>query len=145
MRFEEGLHSMHLWYSHPFTHVLLVTTPLPDDPAGAAAYTNRRSYEERGWCFFEMQISSLVKNADVLWDLRHFDGKSHSYDAMRAQLRAELEHRPRPLPPLDACGTDPLEFDVDNCARNSVFYKNLPAYSRALSGLITRRIELPVQ
>ena len=35
-----------------------------------------------------MQISSLVKNADVLWDLRHFDGKSHSYDAMRAQLRA---------------------------------------------------------
>ena len=88
VRFEEGLHSMHLWYSHPFTHVLLVTTPLPDDPAGAAAYTNRRSYEERGWCFFEMQISSLVKNADVLWDLRYFDGKSHSYDAMRAQLRA---------------------------------------------------------
>ena len=87
-RFEAGLHSMHLWYSHPFTHVLLVTTPLPDDPAGAAAaYTNRRPYEERGWCFFELHMSSLVKNADVLWDLRHFDGKSHSYDALRAQLR----------------------------------------------------------
>ena len=64
-------------------------------------------------------------------------------DAMRAQLRAELEHRPRPLPPLDACGTDPLVFDVDNCARNSVYYKNLPLYSRSLSGIIRREVCLP--
>ena len=62
---------------------------------------------------------------------------------MRAQLRAELEHRPRPLPPLDACGTDPLVFDVDNCARNSVYYKNLPLYSRSLSGIIRREVCLP--
>ena len=43
------------------------------------------------------------------------------------------------LPPLDACGTDPLVFDVDNCARNSVYYKNLPLYSRSLSGMYAQR------
>ena len=55
-------------------------------------------------------------------------------DARAAARRARAPSPP--LPPLDACGTDPLVFDVDNCARNSVYYKNLPLYSRSLSGII---------
>ena len=50
--------------------------------------------------------------------------------------------RPRPLPPLCACGLDPLDNHVQRCARNCLFHKNPAAYSRALSGLISRTIKL---
>ena len=50
--------------------------------------------------------------------------------------------RPRPLPPLCACGLDPLENHVVNCARNCILYGNPAAYSRTLSGLISRTIKL---
>ena len=36
-----------------------------------------------------------------------------------------------PLPPLCACGLDPLENHPDNCARNCIFYKNATAYQCA--------------
>ena len=85
-RFDDGLRSMHLWYAHPFTHVLLVTTPLPSGEHG-----NSRTYEERGWCFFELHMSALVKNADVLWDLSGLPTHSRgflTYEACRVAMRA---------------------------------------------------------
>ena len=68
------------WYAHPFTPVLLVTTPLPT----GAEYTNKRGYSGRGWCYFEKRISSLVKDNNCLWDLsKHEEGAAiHFYDCM---------------------------------------------------------------
>ena len=68
------------WYAHPYTPVLLVTTPLPT----GADYTNKREYGDRGWCYFEKRISSLVKDNNTLWDLsKHKEGAAiHFYDCM---------------------------------------------------------------
>eukprot|EP00967_Tisochrysis_lutea_P004659 scaffold5498_cov37-Tisochrysis_lutea.AAC.1 len=63
-------------------------------------------------------------------------------EARRELLRKEAEARKLTLPPLCACGLDPLDNHVDNCAVNCVFFKNPQAYSRALSGLFLRPINL---
>ena len=57
------------------------------------------------------------------------------FDALRSKLRDEAKHMKTPLPPLCACGLDPLDNHTEKCARNCIFYKNPAAYSRALSGL----------
>jgi hypothetical protein len=58
------------WYAHPFTFVLLVTTPLPT----GAEYANKRTYGERGWCVVERRLSGLVKDYDCLLDLSSYKG-----------------------------------------------------------------------
>lgn len=63
-------------------------------------------------------------------------------EARRDQLRKQVELSQRPLPPLCSCGLDALDNHVENCARNCVFYENPQAYSRALSGLFVRAINL---
>lgn len=63
-------------------------------------------------------------------------------EALRQQLKQEVALRPRPLPPLCACGLDALDNHVERCARNCLLYQNPAAYSRALSGLISRTIKL---
>ena len=63
-------------------------------------------------------------------------------EALRHQLKLEVALRPRPLPPLCACGLDPLENHPALCARNCGLYQNPAGYSRALSGLIARTIKL---
>lgn len=63
-------------------------------------------------------------------------------EALRHQLMQEVALRKRPLPPLCACGLDPLENHVKFCARNCIFHGNAAMYSRALSGLISRTIKL---
>lgn len=88
-RFDKGLRGMHLWYSHPFTHVLLVTTPLPD----GGDYAKRKAYHERGWCFFELQTSSLIKNADLLWDLSKLPPAAAAVGADGTAVRAYTECR----------------------------------------------------
>jgi len=80
--FEAGLSSLHEWYSHPFTHVLLVTTKLPT----GAAYSNTRAYHERGWCYMEHRLASLVKNDRCLWDLSAYKGASN-FDGLWRQMR----------------------------------------------------------
>ena len=69
--------------------MLLVTTPLPE----GGGYSNARSYHARGWCYFELHMSSLVKNADVLWDLSHYQ-QAATYAGCQTQMRAGR------LPPL---------------------------------------------
>lgn len=81
-KFERGLFEMHQWYSHPFTHVLLLTAPLPDGD-----YSNRRNYADRGWCYFERQTASLIKNADILWDIAHYRGAT-SYAECIKEMKA---------------------------------------------------------
>ena len=63
-------------------------------------------------------------------------------EAYRKKLQLEAASRSRPLPPLCACGLDPLDNHTDNCARNCIFFKNPQAYGRALSGLFVRPIIL---
>ena len=71
-RFSLGLQTMHSWYVHPFTHVLLVATP----PPTGVNYSNTRPYLGRGWCYFEMRMAALVKKHHLLWDFRNFHGQT---------------------------------------------------------------------
>jgi hypothetical protein len=68
-RFRRGLRRMNAWYMHPYTHVLLLASSLPR----SVPYTNTRSWEARGWCFFEGCAAALVKHEYCLWDDRFFD------------------------------------------------------------------------
>ena len=92
--FERGLLDMHRWYAHPFTHVLLVTTPIPK-----GAFSNRRDYLQRGWCLFELLTSQLVKNGGLLWDFSRYK-EATDYDGCCAQMRAGRK------PPLDPNGAE---------------------------------------
>ena len=87
-KFDQGLSSMHKWYAHPFTHVLLMTAPLP-----AGRHSNAIPYMSRGWCYIEQQMAALVKNSQLLWDYAGYDG-AKSYDKCNRQLQAHRERHP---------------------------------------------------
>lgn len=87
---------MNAWYMHPYTHVLLLASALPNGigrlpamsempsragaPSSAAIpYANVRAWERRGWCYFEGCASALVKHPYCLWDDRFYDA-SHAGD-----------------------------------------------------------------
>ena len=74
---------MDKWYAHPYTIVLLVTTPLPT----GADYSNKRTYYERGWCNIEKRLSSIVKDDGCLWDLSGYQGADY-YAGCKVQMRA---------------------------------------------------------
>ena len=94
-RFRSALSNISVWYAHPFTHVLLSRGPLPT----GGEYENKRTHGERGWCFFELQVASIVTDKDLLWDLSLFSHRQHtSYDHCTKFLRAT---RPSPLSPGD--------------------------------------------
>lgn len=63
-RFDVGIKMINHLYMHPFTIVLMIT----QGPSFHQQHTNRRLYHERGWCFFEMRASSIVKDNSCLWD-----------------------------------------------------------------------------
>ena len=92
LRFCDALGDMHRWYSHPFTHVLLMTTDIPAD----VGYSNTKSYSQRGWCFFEMRTSSLVKSNRCLWDFSRYTAEVRTYaDAVKQMTTG----RPPPMSP----------------------------------------------
>ena len=89
-RFRSGLAALMTWFAHPYTHVLLVTTPLPT----GAAYTNVRPYDARGWCEVERRTCHVSKCVHTLWDLSGYAPAAlealsgmQLYDALRAQLK----------------------------------------------------------
>ena len=89
-RFRSGLASLMTWYAHPYTHVLLVTTPLPT----GAKYGNTRPYAARGWCEVERRTCFVSKCVHCMWDLGGYDPDAltglegmHLYDALRSQLK----------------------------------------------------------
>ena len=65
--------SLDKWYAHPYTYVLMVTTPLPT----GADYSNKKTYYQRGWCNVEKRLSSLVKDDNTLWDLSSYKGAEY--------------------------------------------------------------------
>jgi hypothetical protein len=89
--FAEGLSSMHSWYSHPFTHTLMLTNTATDGVHEAA-----RPYNERGWCYLEYKLASLIKNAELLWDMSNYDGQK-TYDHLRTSMKHGRE--PPACPP----------------------------------------------
>ena len=76
---------------HPHTIVLLCTGALPT----GTAYRSVRPYEARGWCRFEIRISSVVKHKNNLWDLSRYAGAAELYGCAR-QMKAR---RPPPMSP----------------------------------------------
>lgn len=84
-RFDAGLKAeLNRWYAHPFTPVLMVTTPASEHPL----HTNRRAYDARGWTFVEQRLSSMVKAESCLWDL----SKLTSMDEAKSMKAKESEH-----------------------------------------------------
>jgi len=78
-------------YMHPFTLVLMIT----QSPSDNQQHTNRRLYHERGWCFFEMRASSIVKDNSCLWDLGKYQG-GKTWGDLKKQMRVK---RPVPISP----------------------------------------------
>ncbi len=67
----------------------MMADTIPDD----AGYENTRPYRARGWCSFELQMSTIVKHQYCAWDVRmHVRGMD--YGAMIQALKAM---RPVPL------------------------------------------------
>jgi len=90
-RFASGLQALTEWYAHPYTHTLLLTTPLPT----GALYKSLRPYEQRGWCEAERRTCGISKCTHCLWDLRGYEPDAlealegmKAFDALRAQLRS---------------------------------------------------------
>jgi len=103
------------------------------EDAWEAELSHRREAEETERM---LESKALRERADKAMQAERY------IEARRAHLRQEVALRKRPLPRLCCCGLDALDNHVDNCATNCVFYKNPQAYSRALSGLFVRAINL---
>ena len=98
-RFAAGLASLMVWYAHPYTHVLLMSSELPT----GASYTNVRPYGARGWCEVERATAAISKCTHCLWDYSGFRpdnlaslDRMHLYDALRDMLKSG---RSAPMPP----------------------------------------------
>ena len=89
--FAGGLRSLMAWFAHPYTHVLLLSGPLPT----GASYSNDRPYASRAWCEAEQRTCAISKCVHCLWDLRGLDlhaleglGGMQAFDALRSQLKS---------------------------------------------------------
>lgn len=66
-RFDRGLkQELSKWYAHP--HVPVLALDVLASPA--RGHTNRRPYDERGWCFTEKSLATLAKKSSAFWTLR---------------------------------------------------------------------------
>ena len=100
-RFKRGLSRINEFYVHPFTIVLRVDVPISQIVAGAAS-VNLTPIEKRGWCIFEAQIASIVKDTRCFLSLARFESSSvESWESVVLMCRAG---RSAPLDPdrLDA-------------------------------------------
>lgn len=97
-RFKRGLKTeLNLWYTHPFTHVLMINTPASERPE----HTNRRPYEKRGWCYVEKGLSSIVKDKHCMWDFSKYQGCPYSdvsSDFFSMKLQMESQRPPMVSP-----------------------------------------------
>ena len=80
------------WYVDYGTYVLCVTMPPPE----GAVYSNVTLHKDRGWCFFEVSMASVVKNGNNLWDASKYTDGLDDYFKMKDQLRSG---RPKMLSP----------------------------------------------
>jgi len=93
-RFSRGLKHINEWYRHPYSFVLAVTNALPT----GKQYTNTRLYSERGWCYFELSMSSLTKDGSCLLDFSKFREENADFASCVWDMKAK---RPPPMSPDD--------------------------------------------
>ena len=94
-RFERALDNMGLWYSHPKTFVLLVSSPLPEGD-----YTNCAPYGARGWCMAERHMSAMVKGTGLLLDLSQLTcAESTIFELKETSRLSASALQPPPLTP----------------------------------------------
>ena len=74
------------------TYVLCVTMPPPE----GAVYSNVTLHKDRGWCFFEVSMASVVKNGRCLWDASKYTDGLDGYEKMKDRLQSG---RPKMLSP----------------------------------------------
>merc|ERR1711998_131045 len=55
-QFTLALGTINVWYGHPRTVTIVHNVPMPDSAL------NQTEYSRRGWCIFELTISSIVKD-----------------------------------------------------------------------------------
>lgn len=69
--FRQALQSLSTFYSHPETHVWMLTAFPPDydKPGRYVRAGNTAPYAQRGWCFCESSWAAMVKSADLVLDL----------------------------------------------------------------------------
>ena len=70
--FKGALESMDVWYGHAGTVSLLMSRI----PAAWGEVEAGRRFEDRGWCFFERNVSSLVKVGTHVLDGGFFDAQA---------------------------------------------------------------------
>lgn len=84
-RFSRGLKTeLNYWYTHPFTICLMVTLSMSESPE----HTNRRPYDQRGWCYVEKRLSSMVKDKNCLWDFSKYQG-GQEFHELQDQMKAD--------------------------------------------------------
>ena len=53
---------------------------------------------ERGWCYVELRLSSLVKQGELLWELRKYDAThkeyANTFNNLRKMLKARIRRPP---------------------------------------------------
>ena len=82
-RFIRGLRTINQWYMHPFTKVLM----LNNTPENLPEHTNQRTYDERGWTYFERSAAAIVKHRSSLWEYSRYRG-STEFSTMSEQMIA---------------------------------------------------------
>ena len=73
-RFGKGLKHINVWYGHAFVTTLVCDWPMP---AGAQ---NPHPIDVRGWCVFERNLSSIVKNSACYLQLSLLPADAESMD-----------------------------------------------------------------
>lgn len=99
-RFQVSLRSINGWYYHKNIYTLLITSPPPEGDV----YTNVRLHRERGWCFFELAASLVIKKGYCLLDTSMYAGASrfcgkHTIEAKSGCIGQMKAGRQPPISP----------------------------------------------
>ena len=90
-RFIKGLKQINVWYGHAYVTTLVCDWPMP---AGAQ---NPHPIDVRGWCVFERNLSSIVKNSDCYLQLSQLPADAESLDWYKGVVKACKGARRPPL------------------------------------------------
>ena len=94
--FTQALGSLGTFYSHPHTHVLMLTDFPPDYFTDVYTHSgNTKEYFDRGWCFCESSWAAMVKYFDLVLDLGKDTGEG-KFDAKKC-----MQGRKAPLLPKE--------------------------------------------
>ena len=82
--------SINVWYGAQFTHTFVLNKAMP------SSAENQHPYDRRGWCIFEMYLSSLVKDDYCFLKLSEMGGTETNWQDIRDKCKVS---RPAPMSP----------------------------------------------